>query len=67
MPIMGGFEATKLILERDSEARIIFCTAHALEEFKTQADAAGAVGFVSKPFKLEDMKQLLADYLDCQK
>ncbi|CAB9508418.1 Hybrid signal transduction histidine kinase J [Seminavis robusta] len=62
MPVMGGLDATKLIVERDPDAKVIFCTAHALEEFKAQADAVGGSGFLSKPFRLDDIKKLLADF-----
>ena len=59
MPVMGGMEATKLIVERDPEAKVIFVTAHALDEFKAQADAVGATSFISKPFRLEELTSIL--------
>jgi CheY-like chemotaxis protein len=61
MPVMGGMEATKLIMERDPNARVVFVTAHALDEFKAQADAVGATSFISKPFRLEDIQKLLTE------
>ena len=60
--VMGGMEATKLIVKRDPKATVIFVTAHALDEFKTQADAVGATGFISKPFRLDDIKKVLDDF-----
>jgi CheY-like chemotaxis protein len=54
-------EATKLIMERDPNARVVFVTAHALDEFKAQADAVGATSFISKPFRLEDIQKLLTE------
>jgi CheY-like chemotaxis protein len=61
MPVMGGMEATKLIMERDPDAIIIFVTAHALDEFKAQADAVGATSFISKPFRLDDIQKVLIE------
>ena len=59
MPVMDGMEATKLIVERDPNAVVIFVTAHALEEFKSKAEAVGASGFFSKPFKATDIEYVL--------
>jgi CheY-like chemotaxis protein len=59
MPVMDGMEATKLIVERDPDAVVIFVTAHALEKFKSKAEAVGASGFFSKPFKATDIESVL--------
>ena len=56
---MGGLEATKIIVDRDPTAKVVFVTAHALDEFKSQAEAAGATSFISKPFRLDDIKTVL--------
>ena len=61
MPVMGGMEACRLITERDPDAIIIFVTAHALDEFRVRAKAAGARGFISKPFRLGDIDDVLTD------
>jgi len=61
MPVMGGMEACKLITERDPDTIIIFVTAHALDEFRVKAKAAGAKGFISKPFRLGDIDTVLTD------
>lgn len=65
MPIMDGMEATKLIVDRHPTAKVIFVTAHALEEFKTKARSVGAIGFFSKPVRANDIEALL-DGLDEQ-
>ena len=64
MPVMGGLEATKLIKERDGKdgAKVVFCTAHAVDQFREQADLAGGDGFVSKPFNLKKIKAVLDQY-----
>ena len=61
MPVMGGMEACRLIVERDGsqKAKVVFVTAHALDEFKAQAIAAGAISFISKPFRVIDITNLL--------
>jgi two-component system sensor histidine kinase BarA len=59
MPIMDGLEACEKIIEQNPSERIIFVTAHALRTFKEQADAAGAVAFISKPFNIQKIKSIL--------
>ena len=61
MPVMGGMEATKIITERNPSEKVIFVTAHALDEFKAQAEAVGATSFISKPFRLDDIGNLFND------
>lgn len=61
MPVMGGMEACKIIIERDPDTIIVFVTAHALDEFKVKAKAAGAKGFISKPFRVGDIDKVLND------
>ena len=59
MPVMDGMEACKIIMERDPDTIIVFVTAHALDEFKIKAKAAGAKGFISKPFRVGDIDDVL--------
>ena len=63
MPIMDGLEACKIIVKRDKDKedcpKIIFVTAHALVEFREKALAAGAFDFITKPFKMEDIDNVL--------
>lgn len=62
MPVMDGLEACKLIVDRQQEqgakfpAKVVFCTAHVLDSFKVKCEEAGGAGFLSKPFRLEDVK-----------
>lgn len=62
MPVMDGLEATKLITDRDKDAIVVFVTAHALEEFKTQAKGVGGKSFVSKPFRKEHIQKVLESF-----
>jgi len=61
MPVMDGMEACKIIMERDPDTIIVFVTAHALDEFKVKAKAAGAKGFISKPFRVGDIDKVLKE------
>jgi CheY-like chemotaxis protein len=61
MPIMDGMEATRIIMERDPSAKVIFVTAHALDEFKSRADSVGATSFISKPFRVSDIEKVLEE------
>jgi len=61
MPVMDGMEACKIIMERDPDTIIVFVTAHALDEFKAKAKAAGAKGFISKPFRVGDIDDVLKE------
>lgn len=62
MPVIDGIKACELIKLRHSRDRrsvqpkIIFVTGHAADEFGEVCRKAGAIGFVSKPFKLKDVK-----------
>jgi len=53
MPELGGVEATKLIRQLDSNARIIMVSAMGQECMVRDAVFAGAAGFIVKPFKEE--------------
>ena len=71
LPQRNGLEATRIITERSKERsqqqnavtlkrpHIVFLTAHALTSFRAQASEVGAKGFLSKPYKLEEIKAVL--------
>lgn len=59
MPIMGGLEACKLIVEQDKDAKVAFVTAHDIEDIREKADAAGAYGYITKPLKMNDIHEFL--------
>jgi DNA-binding NarL/FixJ family response regulator len=48
MPLTGGLEATRRILERHPKTRVIVITQHDTEEFRRAATRAGACHFFSK-------------------
>jgi CheY-like chemotaxis protein len=53
MPVMDGLEACKHIVSRNTKAKVIFVTAHVLDEFRKRANEAGGVGFLSKLVNLK--------------
>ncbi|KAL3919890.1 MAG: hypothetical protein SGILL_003525 [Bacillariaceae sp.] len=59
MPVMDGLEACEKIVARNAEEKVVFVTAHALEDFKEKAIAAGAVDFVSKPFNVPKIEAII--------
>jgi CheY-like chemotaxis protein len=59
MPVMDGMEACDLIIKRDPTAKIVFVTAHALDQFRERAEAVGATSFISKPFRVGDITEVL--------
>ena len=66
MPVMDGLEATRIISQRrqalsQDYPRIVFLTAHALQDFQDKAAQVGGDGFISKPFKMDVIKDLLKE------
>jgi CheY-like chemotaxis protein len=63
MPQMNGLEATRAIRQRESGTQsrlpIVFVTAHAEYERPEVHRAAGADGYLSKPFHFQDLVRVL--------
>ena len=55
MPEMDGLDATRIIKEVNPDVPIIALSAYAFEENIREAQAAGCNGFLSKPFRVEDL------------
>jgi FixJ family two-component response regulator len=53
MPGMGGLELQRQLTAASVRIPIIFITAHGDQDVRSQALAAGAVAFLSKPFSEE--------------
>lgn len=64
MPIMDGYETTRQIRSKfDKTVPIIAMTAHALASEQEECLKAGMNDFLSKPFKMEELQQLIRKYL----
>ncbi|HLS66344.1 MAG TPA: response regulator [Pseudogracilibacillus sp.] len=50
MPIMDGLEALKNIMEYDSEAKVVMCSAMGQQKLVVEAIELGAKDFIVKPF-----------------
>ncbi len=63
MPIMNGFEATKLIKELRPNLPIVAQTAYSTRDEKQQAFSAGCDDFISKPINEETLNGIINKYL----
>lgn len=59
MPIMNGFDATRLVRERRDETIIVALTAHAFTEEIDRCMAVGMNDFISKPINSDMLKDIL--------
>ncbi|MEC5218308.1 two-component system sensor histidine kinase/response regulator [Actimicrobium sp. GrIS 1.19] len=68
MPLMGGFDATAIIREREKtqprKTIVVAMTANALEGDREKCIAGGMDDYLSKPFKAEVFAKLLEKYAD---
>jgi two-component system chemotaxis response regulator CheY len=59
MPEVGGIDALKRILRIDAEAKIVVCSALGQKNLIIDAIQAGARDFIVKPFKKEQVLDVL--------
>lgn len=64
MPQMNGLDATRIIKEVNHHVPIIALSAFAFEENINEAMAAGCDEFLAKPFRVEDLIDLIDKYLN---
>lgn len=55
MPGIDGIETTKRLLEKYPDARILVVSSLAFDDTMEEAKEAGALGFLSKPFELDEV------------
>jgi CheY-like chemotaxis protein len=63
MPVLDGYEATKIIRITHPDLPIIALTAHAFEEGKKSCQEAGCSGYISKPIHKETLYNLIFQLL----
>ena len=64
MPEMNGLDATRIIKEVNHSTPVIALSAYAFEENILEAKAAVCDEFMAKPFKVEDLIEICAKYID---
>ena len=64
MPEMNGLDATRIIKEVNHETPVIALSAYAFEENIREAKLAGCDEFMSKPFRVENLIEVVKKYLD---
>ena len=60
MPDMNGIEATRMVKAQDEVPQVVILTLHDLPEYRAQAEAAGADGFLAKADFGRDLLSLIA-------
>lgn len=64
MPEMNGLDATRIIKEVSSDTPVVALSAYAFEENIREAKQAGCNEFMAKPFKVENLIDMVRRYLD---
>jgi CheY-like chemotaxis protein len=59
MPVMDGYEATKLITEFDKDAKVIIVSADIQSGAFEKTKQNGALAFIKKPIDVENLKSTL--------
>ncbi|EKD42646.1 MAG: Sensor protein [uncultured bacterium] len=65
MPVLDGLKAIRMLREREKYKNlpIIVLTAKARESDREDSMKAGASAYLSKPFEMEDLMQLLRQFI----
>lgn len=58
MPVLGGIDALKKILQLEPQARVIVCSALGQKHLILDAISAGARDFIVKPFQSEQVLEV---------
>jgi two-component system response regulator PilR (NtrC family) len=64
MPVMNGIEVLKKISEKKTETTAIMITAFASHETAIEAMKLGAYDYITKPFKIDEIKLVIKKALD---
>jgi CheY-like chemotaxis protein len=63
MPVMNGYDATRLIKSTNPELPVISITAYAMSEDESKSIAAGCDKYVSKPIRPGKLLDLIDEFL----
>jgi CheY-like chemotaxis protein len=64
MPEMNGLDATRIIKEVNHDTPVIALSAYAFDENIREAKMAGCDEFMAKPFRVENLIEMVKKYLD---
>lgn len=67
MPEIDGLEATRILRKKGNNILVIAMTANARQEDVNICLSAGMDDFISKPYKMEEIANILYKYFDSQK
>lgn len=59
MPNEDGIKALEMIKQYDQNAKIVMCTSIDNEKLLNKAVEMGAMGYIKKPFKTDDIKEFV--------
>ena len=62
MPNKNGLDALREIKASSNDAKIVMCTSVGQEKIIQESVDAGATDFVTKPFKPEDIKEIIVKF-----
>lgn len=63
MPDMNGLDATRIIKEVNHDIPVVALSAYAFDENIREAKAAGCDEFMAKPFRVEDLMDMVEKYV----
>lgn len=66
MPKMGGIDLLRTIKDKFPHLPVVVITGFDNDSYRSDASAAHADGFLCKPFKVDQIKELLKKHLGCQ-
>ena len=64
MPGMNGLDATRIIKEVSHNTPVVALSAYAFDENVREAKAAGCDEFMAKPFRVENLIEMVRKYVD---
>lgn len=58
MPGIDGIEATKILMKKHPDAKVVVVTSMVFDDTEEDAQKAGACGFLAKPFEIKEMEEV---------
>jgi len=67
MPGMGGHKCLQELLKYDPGVKVVIATGYSPYSQQAEAAAAGAAGYIAKPFRRENLLRVVRAVLDGQR